>query len=113
MESSLIVRLAGNQYFDALNTMANEQDEIRERKQFASFGKFDEFSKLQTTFLSVDLAREPTDDEAGEENYRFRKLSLIVNNNCPLLIYSLLTTSLSSWMNTKNNRICWIPSLSN
>lgn len=90
-DSSLIVGLAGNQYLDALNTMASVQDEILERKQFASFGKFDEFSKLQTTFLGVDLAREPTDDEEGEEGQRFTKLSLIVNNNCPPHIYSLLT----------------------
>lgn len=81
--------------------------EIMERKLFASFSKFDEFTKLQTTFLTVDLTRDPTDDEADEEQKLFSRLLLIVRTLRAPHLYSSVTSFLLSWMNTKSSHICW------
>jgi len=53
-------------------------DDVTEKKQFASFDRYDEFFSAQNALLTVDLASEPSHDDNGKEIELLRQLVLIV-----------------------------------
>ena len=62
-----------------LTATTNAMDEeITEGKLFATFEKYDEFSRIQAALLAVDLAIEPTSDDDAQEADLLRKLFYIV-----------------------------------
>jgi len=53
-------------------------DEVRERRLFATYEKYGEFSNAQQCFLDIDLQSEPTPSQSRTEGGLLRQLSNIV-----------------------------------